>query len=325
MIGAMSVLLALLLGFAIQRGGTCTVAALEEVVQHHRWTRLRALLETSLWVFGGVVLLRAFGRLPQVPLGYPLHWQAALGGVLLGLGALINGGCAFGVVARIGSGQWAWLATPPGFLLGYAAMLRWIGAVAVMPLAVPAWLQDLPLGLVLLVITLMLARLVWLAWRRRGRPWGLSKRIWSPHLATIVIGLAFLLLFVCVGAWAYTDVLAEWATGRFMQLGLRGWLLPAMFAGALLGGWTAGLWQHRWPNLKTLARCFCGGLLMGAGSALVPGGNDGLILFGLPLMWPNAWLAFATMCAVVTLILWGAGRLILAFNLQPVNAKRDGR
>ena len=131
----MSVLLALLLGFAIQRGGTCTVAALEEVVQHHRWTRLRALLEASMWVLAGVILLRAFDRLPQLPLGYPLHWQAALGGVFLGLGALINGGCAFGVVARIGSGQWAWLATPPGFLLGYAAMLHWFAAVPVMPLA----------------------------------------------------------------------------------------------------------------------------------------------------------------------------------------------
>jgi hypothetical protein len=43
------------------------------------------------------------------------------------------------------------------------------------------------------------------------------------------------------------------------------------------------------------------------------------------LMWPNAWLAFATMCVVVTLMLWGAGRLILAFKLQPVNAKRQTR
>ena len=106
------VALALLLGFAIQRGGTCTVAALEELVLQHRWTRLRALLEASLWVLGGLLLLRAWGRLPQVPMGYPLHWHAAGGGALLGVGALINGGCTFGVVARIGSGQWAWLATP---------------------------------------------------------------------------------------------------------------------------------------------------------------------------------------------------------------------
>ena len=27
------------------------------------------------------------------------------------------------------------------------------------------------------------------------------------------------------------------------------------------------------------------------GTVLVPGGNDSLILFGLPRLWPNAWLA----------------------------------
>ena len=107
-----SVLLALLMGFAVQRGGTCLVAALEEVVQRRRWARFRALLETSLWVLGGFVLLRALDHLPMVPMGFLLHWHAALGGALLGVGAFLNGGCAFGVVARIGSGQWAWLATP---------------------------------------------------------------------------------------------------------------------------------------------------------------------------------------------------------------------
>jgi sulfur transporter len=46
-------------------------------------------------------------------------------------------------------------------------------------------------------------------------------------------------------------------------------------------------------------RCFLGGLLMGWGSLLIPGGNDGLILVGIPLLWPYAWLAFLTMCVSV--------------------------
>lgn len=302
-----SVILALLMGFAVQRGGTCLVAALEEVVQKRRWMRLRALLETSLWVLGGFVLLRAFNRLPEVPMGYPLHWHAALGGALLGVGAFINGGCAFGVVARIGSGQWAWLATPPGFLAGFALADRSLGMTSAMPLAIPVWLQQVPIALVPLIIALLVARLGWLAWNRYNGT--TATTIWSPHHATIVLGVAFLLLFVCVGAWAYTDILAELATGRFMELGLRGLLLPAMFAGALLGGWSAGIWQHRWPSPRTLLRCFVGGVLMGVGSTLVPGGNDSLILFGMPLLWPNAWLAFGCMCLVAVVAIWGAGRV----------------
>jgi toxin CptA len=48
-----------------------------------------------------------------------------------------------------------------------------------------------------------------------------------------------------------------------------------------------------------LARCCAGGVLMGWGSQLLPGGNDGLILVGMPLARPYAWLAFATMCVTI--------------------------
>jgi hypothetical protein len=34
---------------------------------------------------------------------------------------------------------------------------------------------------------------------------------------------------------------------------------------------------------------------MGAGTLLIPGSNDGLVLVGMPLLRPYAWLAFATM------------------------------
>ena len=44
---------------------------------------------------------------------------------------------------------------------------------------------------------------------------------------------------------------------------------------------------------------FGGGLLMGWGSLLIPGSNDGLILIGMPLLWPYAWVAFAVMCLTI--------------------------
>lgn len=72
-------------------------------------------------------------------------------------------------------------------------------------------------------------------------------------------------------------------------------LLAALYAGALLGGWTAGRWRNVAPSAAQLARCFAGGMLMGWGSLLSPGSNDGLILIGIPLLRPYAWLAFAAM------------------------------
>jgi toxin CptA len=124
----------------------------------------------------------------------------------------------------------------------------------------------------------------------------IASHLWSPRAATAVIGVTFLVMLLLVGAWAYTDVLAELARGMAANLIARTLLLVALFAGALIGGWTAGRFRGTAVSLAQLAQCFIGGLVMGGGSLWIPGGNDGLILVGMPLLWPYAWVAFLTMC-----------------------------
>jgi toxin CptA len=80
---------------------------------------------------------------------------------------------------------------------------------------------------------------------------------------------------------------------------MRGLLLLALFAGALAGGWTAGRIKPARPSLTAIGRCLAGGMLLGLGGSLVPGANDGLILLGLPLFYPHAWLALAGMVAAI--------------------------
>ena len=45
-------ILAGVMGFAIQRGATCTVAAMDELVSKRRIRRLGSMIEASLWVVG---------------------------------------------------------------------------------------------------------------------------------------------------------------------------------------------------------------------------------------------------------------------------------
>ena len=94
-----------LMGYAIQRGATCTVAAMDEVVNKRSASRLVSLLEAALWVGGGLSLAQALGMLPRMPAGYAVTAWTVLGGALLGLGAYINGACVFGAIARLGSGS----------------------------------------------------------------------------------------------------------------------------------------------------------------------------------------------------------------------------
>lgn len=288
---------ALLMGAAIQRGATCTVAAVSELIDQRKASRLHSLLEASLWVAGGLLLLRLM-PLPQptLPVPFALTGWTLLGAALLGLGAFVNQACVFGAIARLGNGEWAYLATPLGFYLGCASVGGLFAAARpqALPAGSPLWLAPAALGLAFAGFA------AWRAIARWRQPW------WTPHTATVSIGLSFLALLLLEGAWAYTDALAELAHGMTMHGATRLGLFACLLAGAMWGGWRAGFWKARRPTAASLARCLAGGLLMGWGSLLIPGGNDGLILLGLPLLWPHAWVAFVTMCAVIALAKWMA-------------------
>jgi len=315
---------AAIMGYAIQRGATCTVAAMDEVVRARSCKRIVSMLEASLWVASGLLIAQTLQVLGRMPAGYPLGAATLLGGALLGIGAYVNRACVFGAIARLGSGEWAYVLTPIGFYVGCLTV------AVVLPIAAPAPLaRESPVLHASPWIALPLVALV--MWRlqralripaadggeQRALPRivrGLAARVWSPHAATTVIGIAFVVMLVAVGAWAYTDALAELAHGMASNLVARTLLLGALFAGAMLGGYTAGRFASTRVSLVQLGRCFGGGVMMGWGSLLIPGSNDGLVLIGLPLLWPYAWVAFGTMCAVIAVALVVeravAGRLV---------------
>jgi hypothetical protein len=55
---AVAALCAVTMGFAIQRGATCTVAAVDEVIARRGVKQLVALFEASAWVAGGLLIAR---------------------------------------------------------------------------------------------------------------------------------------------------------------------------------------------------------------------------------------------------------------------------
>ena len=298
-----------LMGFAIQRGATCTVAAVDEVVRKRRANRLVSIVEASLWVVGGLLTAQALHALPTMPAGYAINGLTVLGAVLLGIGAYINGACVFGAIARLGSGEWAYVVTPIGFYVGCLTVGPLFAPPAPAKLSGGSPVLQAPPAIAALFVALMFVRLLRalsmsntpserMDWRARVRA-ALTSRIWSPHAATSVIGITFFFMLLLVGAWAYTDVLSELARGMATSLVARSTLLVALFVGAVIGGYTAGRFRSTRMTVVQLTKCFTGGVLMGWGSLLIPGGNDGLILVGMPLLWPYAWVAFATMCASI--------------------------
>jgi toxin CptA len=286
------------MGFAITRGATCMVAAVDEIYRGRGFRRILALAEAALWVAAGLSVAALAGLMPRAPAAHAIGMATILGGALLGIGAFVNRACVFGSVARLGAGEWHYLMTPLGFLAG---------CLVLQPLAVTALgahnaMTEFPV----LPAFVLLALLAFALFRgfgfstaaRRGQ---IADHLWSPHFATSVIGVAFVILLLAAGAWTYPEALIELSRGMTMQSALRVSLFLALLGGAALGGWGRAVTGGRgWSNAGAM-RCLGGGILMGLGSLLIPGGNDNLILIGLPFLLPYAWVAIG----VMFLSIWG--------------------
>lgn len=303
---ATALLCAATMGFAIQRGGTCMVAAVQALWHRRSTRRLVALAEGSWWVAGGLALCALAGSTPMLPPQQAIDRFTLIGGAALGLGAWINRACVFGTVARFGSGEWVYAFTPVGFYVGCLVANDALvsrpsslhGAGSVHGVLAPLFL--------LFVLWRLGAALALLRAGRRT----LGQQLWAPHAATIVIALTFLLAWLAAGRWAYTDWLTDLAsTGTHPDWMLRGLLFAALLGGAVMGGYAAGL-VHKAPlRTREALRCLAGGALMGAGSLFIPGSNDGLILVGLPLLQTHAVVALATMAATIIAAEAAAGAL----------------
>lgn len=309
---ALAVLLAAVMGFAVQRGATCMVAAVEEWIGKRSARRSLAIGEASLWVLGGLALLQLCGLARFMPQGFAVSGWTVLGGLVLGLGAAVNRACVFGAIARLGNGEWAYAITPAGYLagatLGAMALPAWLPHASPRALPGAAWLLQPGATAALVIVAVGVG--LWMLWRlsqplwSRGADVAVSgsgsltrwrSSIWRPHEATLVIGVSFVLLLGIAGRWTYIELLGDWAHGQWHDAGRRLLLFVALGGGAAWGGWTARRFAPQPWRAALVARCALGGALMGLGAELVPGANDGLILLGLPLLWPHAWVAVAAM------------------------------
>lgn len=302
-----AVICAGMMGYAIQSGATCMVYAVSELVEKRRASRLIAMLEAGLWVAATLMIAALFQMLPVKVSGYPFSLLTIAGGVLLGLGAYVNGACVFGSVGRLGSGEVGFLLTPLGYFLGIKAFDAVFGMQGVLPLAAAA--APAAPQLPLLLITAFAAyacgravRIVWLSWYR-GRSNGASS-LWDPHTATLVIGITFAVMLLGAGRWTYPELLADLARGKFGETVWRLALFAALLAGARLGGLRKGATAWIKPTRARITSCLIGGAMMGIGGSVIPGGNDGLVLVGLPFLLPYALIALLAMVTAIAAAIW---------------------
>jgi uncharacterized membrane protein YedE/YeeE len=300
---ALTTALMFLIGYASQRAGVCMVRAVREVIERRRVHRLAgfALAASAAMVVMG--LAEWLGANPFMTiLGTAPDALAVAGGVLFGLGSLLAGNCAMGLLAGLTQGE-LWRAGAIAAMFVAALLLGPEMSSAALMLPARAPVPSALTGHVVLALTLggtvggLAATYIY---RRIG--WKRLKGGWSPLIAMGVVGTASGLLFAADRQWVYTSRIAGIAYGESWELG-------AMFGlAALLAGMTAatvigGTFRFRAGSVRQWLSALAGGLLMGAGATLVPGGNDAMLFTGVPLLLPNLLVGYASFAATLALAL----------------------
>lgn len=301
---ALSALLAALLGFAAHRAGICGVRAVAEILSTGRSLMLQSFIKAGLWALGIAVPLAWLAVVPlHAPHVFALSLSALVGGMVFGMGAAINDGCAFSTLTRLVSGELKLLFTLIGFVAGFVlhGMLfpQWQSLPAV-PLLTLYQFEKVHLW-VLLPVWLWMACELWRLWVTRPAGVGWRQRLLANQYrlstAAFLFGISNALLISIWGGWAYTGTLQQLVKHPAVDdLAVVRLLLFA----ALLGGMLFSALQRRgvvWrlggPRQWLLH--LGAGTCMGVGIAMTPGGNGGLLLEGMPMLSPHALPAYLAM------------------------------
>lgn len=297
----------------ICRASVCTVRAVAEITTSRTGHVLASIGKSVLWVIAfATVIIWLMPSVGANLTGWPLTGGAVLGGFVFGMGAAINGGCAYSTMARLIDGEGGMLVAVAALAVGILCFvklvdLRWLERPLPMPAltgSVPFWAAVTALPLVLWAVY-EAARL----WRTRPVGAGIRGLVLAPRYrlssAAMLIGFAGAAIILIYGPSSYTGTmqqLLEALHGTSSYPMTERWvLLLAALGGMLLSTVQRGSfrldWRPRWMWLRNV----CGGLLMGLGIALIPGGNDALVLYGIPSLSPHALPAFLAMLLGIAL------------------------
>ena len=290
--------LGFVLGFALNHGSICTVIATTELVSEKRPARFIALVECALWA--GIVYA-SLETSPTMqngwsPLGYLI--PAAM---LFAIGTYVNGACVFGSVGHFGNGDIDFLFT----FLGIFAVFYVDSIVGVLP-DQPPTSASVPLGPVLLAVALAAILVLRL---------GLSLRTESNFLRLTLsmgaIGTTFTVLAILTPQFSITTSLGSMGSIPVADAVIS----VCMFGGSLV---SARVRKRRfmltWPTIKSVVRRTVGGILMGLGALLIPGGNDTLLLVGFPMGAWQAGLAYVLLVASLAALIAKFGSLARSWS-----------
>lgn len=283
---------AFVVGFSMKRGGLCTYGAVLQVVNQRKVDQLLVFLGIIAWAT--LTLLSLVWLYPadkHLALSHYDLLLALLGGAILGLGAFFNKGCFFGTFVALVSGNINYLVTLIGLAFGVIFTHAYL--TSTIPITTEeSYLLSSDLATALWFMVMVLLALYMLI------------RLYAKNkimlLIMLIIGIGASLLYATVDGWSYGSVLTNTTLLLSEQRSMGATNMAIMTTlSMIVGGITAAVVSKEFTissvQLSLVLGCFVGGSLMGSVSILIPGGNDGFLLKGIPSLAPHAFVGYASM------------------------------
>ena len=321
------------LGYAFQRSRFCLTAAYRDFIMFGNTEMTRAVLLILMLLSLGFVIIFTYSSYNGAPLqlstrSFGIHTM--VGAALFGIGMVIAGGCATGMMMRLGEGSFQQVGTFVGFLIGslLGAWHRffWIQFIQSSPIVFLPHTFGWPLAF-LLQMGVLLGLYLYLHKRnsidvksaaepKRWRPQALSG-VWSYNTGAVVIALLSTALYYYRGrAYGVTTGLTYWAVNIYNYLGgdVSQWtyfnesrhaaalessffmttesmLNLGFIVGAAISALIASEWRIRKARSYThFYLAALGGVLMGYGSRLAQGCNIGSLLSAVGSFSVQGWV-----------------------------------
>lgn len=278
---AESVLLVLLLlsGWLVQRGGFCMVAGISAALNQQPQ---RLLLILSVALLSGLVWMPLRAPTLYSPEGRAF-WFALAGAMLFGMGAALNHGCFFGTLTKLFSGEGHMWFSLAGIITA---------SLAIPPLQFPDTLPVIGYPLVWLYLALLAVTTGgWLAWHHRNSL--------QAFLYLLVPGVTFGVLYPSTPGWSLSQLMINcwhWFQHDAVVPAIRLVEFLAFLSGMLAYRLRfGGMAFVRLRPVRAIIH-FLAGWVMVVGARLMGGGNDSLLFRKLPSLTPQVLLQLLVMC-----------------------------
>lgn len=300
-----SICLSFLIGFFIQKGNICAVAAVRHLVVSGDSSHLQAFYVAGCGA--GLTLLVLQWLLPNhvnFSDDFEVTLFTVLGGVTFGFGAWINNACILGTAAHFCKGDINYSATFTGIFIGATlANQQFILFAKPIKLVFDASTSFTVLLASLYSFTMVLA--ITKSSQKKGDSCAFSKIYDERLFITTGIGVACAALHAFNGEWSYLASLVYLSdcTGQGASSVLLSHIYPlslVTFLGATFAVFLSRQFMiHRLVPTEFGLKFF-GGFAMGIAVRWIPGGNESMMFFGAPSFASQALVAYGAMLLTIT-------------------------